>query len=162
MPDMGLNLSETGVDLRVELGDLVLSETLLEPILVSLYSDARAPADADIPDGTGDPRGWWAEDLGTPFGSHLWLLERAKHVQESAVLAAGYAKAALAWLLEEDIAAAVEVTGTLETDEETGLGFLALEVVLTRGASTSWATAWEATKAEDWSADRWRLNLLLQ
>lgn len=164
MPDLALELSADGVDLRFEAGDLVLSETLLEPVLVSLFSDARAPEGEELPDFSGDPRGWWAEEVGDEHGSLLWLLERERLVPETAALAQTYAQRALAWMIAEGIASEVDVLATIERPEgDTGPdGQLCITVALTRGSSSAWETAWEATRTTDWAAERWRVNLLLR
>ena len=89
-------------------------------MLVSLFSDGRAPDDAILTDGSGDRRGWWADTYETSnTGSLLWLLARAKKAGNGA----GYAgsqgnllqqakntcQAALQWLIDDRVAATVSV-----------------------------------------------------
>jgi phage gp46-like protein len=79
-------------------------------VLLSLFTDRRAGPDEVPPDGTDDRRGWWADAFtadGDVLGSRLWLLARAKNVPNVLVLARSYAEEALAWLVEDGVAASV-------------------------------------------------------
>jgi len=73
-------------------------------VLISLFTDRTAGEDDDIPDGTGDPRGWWG-DLGqaVPIGSRLWLLEREKKTAETLNRARDYINEALQWLIDDGV-----------------------------------------------------------
>lgn len=103
-------------DLQVVANDLGTSDSLETAVLLSLMADRLAPADAALPSGDGNRRGWWADLLATPegdqVGSHLWLLGR--EAQRASVLerARRYAEAALAWLVEDGVAASVSVEAT--------------------------------------------------
>jgi phage gp46-like protein len=85
---------------------LVVGDELLTAVLISLFTDAQADPNDTIPDGTDDPRGWWAG----PIGSKLWLRLRSRATPETAALIQHDIEQALAWLIEDDVAAAVEVT----------------------------------------------------
>lgn len=93
-------------------GDLVPDAWLRTAVYVSLLTDAEYPDAED-----GDRRGWWGdalnEDPADRWGSHLWLLERSKLTADAPAKAAGYAKAALQWLISRGIAGAVDVTAEL-------------------------------------------------
>lgn len=92
-------------------GNLALGDDLPAAIWVSLFTDRRALPDDVLPDDTGDGRGWWGDLLATkPIGSRLWLLDRAKHLPETLRLAETYAREALAWLVEDGVAARVAVS----------------------------------------------------
>jgi phage gp46-like protein len=104
-------------DMTLAGGDLATDEGVVTAVLVSLFSDARAePGDA-IPDGTSDPRGYWADNADPPMGgvagrrlgSKLWLLSRAKQTDETLALAKGYAEAALQWMVDDGVATEVTV-----------------------------------------------------
>jgi hypothetical protein len=61
--------------------DLQRDPGLGTALLLCLFLDARAQPGDEIPDGGSDRRGWWADTLeegGQPWGSRLWLLDRAK------------------------------------------------------------------------------------
>jgi phage gp46-like protein len=79
-------------------------------VLLSIFSDRVADPDDAIPDGSADPRGWWGDAFAAaPIGSKLWQFDRSK--QTPAVLA-GVKNAlaeALAWLVDDGVAASVDV-----------------------------------------------------
>lgn len=104
----------TGGDIRLDGADLAGDSTLRTAVILSLFSDARAGADDPLPAGESDPRGWWGDALadvpGDHFGSRLWLLSREKRTEETRLRAESYAREALAWLLEDAVAAALDVT----------------------------------------------------
>ncbi len=91
--------------------DLISESGLLSAVLISLFTDARVDVD-ELPDGETDRRGWWGDALtdGDATGSRLWLLERCKQTDDVLVLAEGWAQEALAWMVEDGIATAVDVT----------------------------------------------------
>ena len=94
-------------------GDLVLDDTALTPMLVSLGTDRRAEADDELPSGTDAlnaqtsfvTRRGWAGDaldpLGRRIGSRLWLLDRAKQTEITRRFAQIWAEESLAWADEE-------------------------------------------------------------
>ena len=90
--------------------DLESGDDLATAVIISLFTDRLANASDALPDGTGDRRGWWG-DLGqaVPIGSRLWLLTRATLTPAVAVTAKGYIVEALKWLLDDGVAAAIEV-----------------------------------------------------
>ena len=106
-------------DLALEDGELAADEGLQTAVILSLFTDRLADDDDRLPDGGNDRRGWWADAYNErPHGSRLWLLSREK--TEEAVLrrAKTYAEEALAWLIEDGIAAEVVV----EAEQHTGYG----------------------------------------
>ncbi|SIT43657.1 Mu-like prophage FluMu protein gp46 [Paraburkholderia piptadeniae] len=112
-------------------------------ILISLFTDRTANTDDAIPDGTNDPRGWWG-DIGedVPIGSRLWLLSRAKQTQETLNNAVDYTREALEWMIDDGVAARIDVLAQWVRSS-----FLGLQVTLykqdgTTVASKSYAWAW--------------------
>ena len=91
---------------------LVSGRDIETAVLISIFTDAEADPDDVIPDGTQDPRGWWADPT---MGSKLWLLQRAKHTPATLLTAIAYLKQALAWLTADGVAANVAVTGRMAT-----------------------------------------------
>lgn len=78
---------------------------LYTAVLISLFTDRVAnPGDA-IPDGSNDPRGWWADDQKHPIGSRLWLLDRAKQTQQTLASAQDYVAEALQWMIDDGVVA---------------------------------------------------------
>lgn len=108
-------------DIAVAKGDLVPDAGLRAAVLISLFTDALARADDDIPDGTDDRRGWWGDTpvggaAADPVGSRLWLLVRAKRTEETRRRAETYARDALAWMLADGVAEAVGVSAAWAGD----------------------------------------------
>lgn len=126
--------------------DLASGHDLATAVIISLFTDRRADADDIIPDGTGDPRGWWG-DTGRlrPLGSKLWLLERAMKTEATRLRAEDYAAEALAWLVEDGVAADVQVAASWQARADSS-GFLGLSVVITdpsgRPAVFNYEWAW--------------------
>lgn len=120
---------ERGVaDLVLAVDDLAMTDSLDSAVLVSLFTDRRAPDDAvlDDPDERG---GWWADTwpgvAGDADGSLLWLLRRAKQTQENLQKAQSYARQALAWLDADSIARRVTVQASYPV-----IGWLQLDVAI--------------------------------
>lgn len=131
-------------DLAFAEGALTLDDGCRTAILISLFSDARASDDADLPQQGDDRRGWWGDqfaedadaDAGSAsdenrIGSLLWLLRRAKVTNANIRLARQSCEDALAWFVRDGIASAVTVE--VEAQEiEPGRRRLALGVTLDR------------------------------
>jgi phage gp46-like protein len=120
-------------DLAVAGADLATDEGLRTAIVVSLFTDARARDDDELPAGADDRRGWWGDFLATiegdRIGSRLWLLSREKQVPEVLARADEYVREALAWLIEDRIARKVDVAVTAPVR-----GRLDIAITLTRPA----------------------------
>ncbi|WP_034627143.1 phage GP46 family protein [Desulfocurvibacter africanus] len=112
-------------DLALNGPDLASDSGLRTAVLLSLLTDRRAEDDDEIPDGTGDRRGWWAdayaEREGDRWGSRLWLLRRSKQLPETVRLAREYAEEALAWMVEDGVATSVSVTAEIVSKGLLGL-----------------------------------------
>lgn len=108
---------EIKADFAIEAADLALDDTLETAVIVSLYTDRRAPDDYLLPDDIDDRRGWWADDYAPvpddEYGSHLWLLAFEKWSEPARQKAETWAREALKWLLDDGIATSVEVVATL-------------------------------------------------
>jgi phage gp46-like protein len=100
--------TDTG-DFEISGADLLTGNDLSTAILVSLLTDREARPDDKIPDGTTDPRGWWADDSSYPIGSRLWLLARAKQTAQTLASARDYIVEAVQWLIDDGVAASVDV-----------------------------------------------------
>lgn len=126
---IALEWTAGGPDLaRTALGALAEDDGLRTAVLLSLFLDRRAGAQDPLPDaGTPDRRGWVGDALaavpGDRIGSRLWLLRREKQLPGVPPRAEIYAREALAWLLEDGIATAVDVAAAWQ-----GRGVLALAV----------------------------------
>lgn len=96
-----------------QLTSLVLdsAEPLVRAVVISLFTWRRASPDDTLP---GDMRmGWWGDSFptvpGDRIGSKLWLLTRSKLVPETVLLAREYAQESLQWLVDDGVAARVDV-----------------------------------------------------
>ncbi|WP_322069971.1 phage GP46 family protein [Paraburkholderia bannensis] len=122
---------------------LVTGDDLQSAVLVSLFTDRLANADDAIPDGTGDPRGWWG-DIGEdkPIGSRLWLLDRSKQTQEVLNLARDYIIEAIQWLVDDGVIASMDVQTQWVRDT-----FLGAQIILYQPTgpqiSMTYAWAWQ-------------------
>lgn len=102
-------------DLVLDRGAVVLDAGLRTAILISLFTDARAPDAAPLPEESADRRGWWGDDFPASAarrgdtGSLLWLLARSKITQATLNRAREYVIAALQWLLTDGIASRINV-----------------------------------------------------
>lgn len=109
---------------QIKLG-LDSAQPLVRAVMVSLFTWRRANPDDDLP---GDLRmGWWGDAFAPiandRIGSRLWLLSRAKLLPETAARAKEYAEEALQWLIDDGVAARVDVR-----TERQGLSTLAIGV----------------------------------
>lgn len=125
---------------------IVEGRDLETAVYLSLFSDAPARDDDDVPDGA-TRRGFWADALGTDgdvWGSRLWLLSRSKLTDAVLVDAKTYAEEALAWLVRDEVARSVLVTASrVDLTPETK-GIL-IEVVIYKptGERAEYEWAWD-------------------
>jgi len=142
LADVRLEISEDGADLALENGDLALEQGLASSALVSLFSDARAPASVTLPEG-GSRRGFWGESAEEGFGSLLWLLDREKVTPTTIERMRAYAADSLQWLVDEGIADQVDVVAERGNTHQVNL-----LVQLRRGEARRWERVWAGTDAD--------------
>ncbi len=141
MIDLALewNIETWSADLVVSGGALATHDGLRTAILISLFTDARAPDGAVLPEDGADRGGWWGDAFGgdvsttiadidqrNAIGSLVWLLRRAKVTPQALRDARQYCLDALAWFLRDGIASAVDVEAEAQGDR------MAIAVFLTR------------------------------
>ena len=145
MTDVALiwDAAESRADVALAAGALVLEEGLRTSVLISLMTDGTARDDDDLADGdaaaSGDRRGWWGDvplqgQPDRPIGSRLWLLRRAKATEGTRLRAETMVREALAWMIEDGICQAVDVTAELQGSPPDRL---ALAVTIRRGGASS-------------------------
>lgn len=142
MSDAQLLWYDFGADVKIENGDLVQDGGLASAVLISLFTDARAPTPEQLPAGEPSMRGWWGDvaEIDTlKTGSLLWLIQREKVVPEVAQRAKEYAEQALQWMIDEQIAQKVVVDSQLVRP----FG-LQLSITISRGTSKQYSYLWEA------------------
>jgi phage gp46-like protein len=112
-------LGSADLSLELDVGGLAMDLTtdrgLTTAVLLSLFLDRRAETDDKPPSGDStDRRGWWgdqfAEVEGDKIGSRLWLLDRSKRTNETALRAEEYVREALAWMIEDRVVSSIDVT----------------------------------------------------
>jgi phage gp46-like protein len=110
----------------VQLG-LDSAQPLVRAVIVSLFTWRRANPDDDLPAGPDNlgRMGWWGDSFPTTpndrIGSRLWLLSRSTLTPETVAKAKEYAQEALQWLIDDGVAARVDVQ-----TERQGLSTLAI------------------------------------
>jgi phage gp46-like protein len=111
-----------------------VTEDLPRAVLISLFTWRRANPDDVLP--STNKFGWWGDtypqNTNDRIGSRLWLLSRAKLTTETVLKAKEYAEESLQWLLDDGVAAAVQVQS-----ERQELDRLALGVNIVRGDGSS-------------------------
>jgi phage gp46-like protein len=116
---------------------LASGNDLYTAVLISLFTDRVAHPTDVIPDGTTNPRGWWGDNQidGSvdPIGSRLWLLDRSK-APTTQVLnqAVDYCKEALQWMLDDGVAANINVQASWNAPN-----YLALVVTISQTNDTT-------------------------
>lgn len=102
--------------------DLLGDPTLVTAVLVSLFTDGQAADDDVIPDGSGDPRGWWGDDYSDyPIGSKLWLRQRSKLTPDVAQAVQDDCLEALAWMQDIGLVAGIDVLTQLTPPSQLGV-----------------------------------------
>jgi phage gp46-like protein len=112
---------DTGLD-----GSSLSTDSGLETaVVISLFTDRRAESDDTLPGWSGDRRGWWAdvysEYENDRIGSRLWLLAREKTLPAVLERAKEYAREALAWMIEDGLAAEIHVEAERGRNDILGL-----------------------------------------
>jgi len=109
--------AEREFDLVLAGGDLETDEGLNTAISISLFTDGRASRDERLPTENSDRRGWWGDTFapveGDEIGSLLWLLQRQKLTVQLQARVEREVERALEWLVEDGIAAGIEVTSEI-------------------------------------------------
>lgn len=153
MSDIGLTWDSNsgGADFAVTANDLALDDGLETAVYLSLFTDRQALDGDVLPEGMTDRRGWWGDEFplvaGDKIGSRLWLLAREKSTPAVVSRAQEYAREALQWLVDDHVAASVDVTTTLVS---TGVLGLSIAIVRPTGdrARYQYQYTWAAQAAK--------------
>lgn len=137
MTDAALLWYDFGADITVENGDLFPDNGLASAVLISLFTDARAPSEDSLPGGENSKRGWWGDMNQRSTGSLLWLIQREKTLQEVAARAKEYSENSLDWMLEQGIAGTIAVEATIIKPQS-----LQIKIRISRGNSKQYSYLW--------------------
>lgn len=106
---------------------LASENPLVRAVIISLFTWRRANPDDVLPGA--ERMGWWGDSFASiandQIGSRLWLLSREKLIESTVQRARRYAEEALAWLVNDGVAARVQVVA-----ERQGIYTLALGVTV--------------------------------
>lgn len=107
--------SDGRFDIAIENGDIANEDGFDTAIYVSLFTDARAPESKVI---RPENRRGWIGNLVSPvegreLGGLIWLAEQRRLNQGTLNEIIDYARQALDWFVEDEIAKSVEVTGEI-------------------------------------------------
>ena len=101
-------------------------DPLVRAVVLSLFTWRRANADDALPNPRGSRMGWWGDSFppapNDRIGSRLWLLSRSKLMDTTVQQAQDYAREALRWLVDDGVAARVEVRAERQGLETLALG----------------------------------------
>lgn len=142
--------AETGqAECAIAGGDLVMDTGLRTAVIISLFTDALADPSDSLPDGTDDRRGWVgdvppsgsADGVTDPIGSTLWLYEGQRQTEPIRRRIEAAARDALAWMIRDGVADAVDVTATYPFRDRVDLA-----VTIRQGTATHrYDLNWNAT-----------------
>jgi phage gp46-like protein len=121
MTDLAISWINGQPDLVFADGDLVVDDSLIPPVLVSLFTDRLASAGDIIPDGTTNRRGYWADTYnadGSLTGSRIWLFSREPDLSSLLSVVEGYDEEALQWMVDAGLVQAVNVTASMPARNE--------------------------------------------
>lgn len=107
------NTDYAEADISQSGGDLVREDGLETAVLMSIYTDRQANVDDEIPDGTDNRRGWWADIVNNTnddkIGSRLWLLDRSKTDDQTIADAQFYIEECLQWMIDDGVCQDINV-----------------------------------------------------
>lgn len=147
MSDLKLEMGDIGFDLQIDNDQFVFVDGFDTNISVSLFTDSRASA-SDIP----KPlfrRGWMLNQLGVDrefeIGGLLWLFDQNRLTTQTRNNIVDAANKSLQWLLDRNIASAIDIEGTIIPKR--GIA-LTIEITYTNGVTESqYIELWEVTGA---------------
>lgn len=126
-------------------GDLTPENAFDTPINMSLFIDARAPADLVV--SPEKRRGWLGNTVslveGRQLGSLLWLVDQSRLIPDTLNKNINFAQLSLNWFVEDGIAKSVKVGGTIIPRKGVQLD---IEITSLSGVTTNhYVNLWELT-----------------
>lgn len=138
---------ETGqAECAIAGGDFVMDAGLRTAVIISLFTDALADPSDSLPDGTDDRRGWVgdvppsgsADGVTDPIGSTLWLYEGQRQTEPIRRRIEVSARDALAWMIRDRVADAVDVTATYPFRDRVDLAVTIRQGTVTHRYDLNW------------------------
>ena len=84
-------------------------DLLTRAVLISLFTWRRAQPD----DNADQPNGWWGDTWpavqNDRYGSRLWLLQRQKLTNQTALIARTYINEALQWMIDDGVVSKIDL-----------------------------------------------------
>ena len=107
---MDIYLDPINNDIEFIKGKPLIDEGFQTAVFISLFTDARAEDDDNIPDRSNDRRGFWGDAIeDEPLGSRLWLLSRSKINSDTIALIEKYSLEALQWMIDDGIVTLINI-----------------------------------------------------
>lgn len=100
-------------DINVVAGHFERERGLETYVAISMFSNARAPDDANVPGDKEDRGGFWGDTVDEnpdPLGSLLWLLGQEKQSTKTLIRGRQYAAESIAWMRDVRMASSYAVT----------------------------------------------------
>jgi phage gp46-like protein len=113
-------------------------------ILISIFTDRMAEPGDVIPDGSNDPRGWWA-DGDVQIGSRMWLLQRAKQTGTTLQIAYDYLAESLQWMIDDGVVSRFDISTQWVRTGTLGAVIAAYSPTGTLLSKGQYAWAWKGT-----------------
>ena len=147
--DLLLKQRDDGVfDLMVQDQDFEAVEGFETSIIVSLFTDGRAPS-SSVPSAA-RRRGWVGNiltaDINRSLGSLLWLYEQSRITREILNQIRNEAEKSLLWMVEDGIARDINAVVTRQTKR--GI-VIEIEIITLEGKSQRYAVLWRSTSASN-------------
>lgn len=121
------NVAQSGI-FCIKGGDLAMDSDLRTSVLISLFSDARASSEDQLPNQDMDPRGWVGDVFSeVPIGSRLWLLDRSELTDEVVRRTQDYVKESLQWMIDKGVISQLKVMAY-----RTGISSVSIEITMVR------------------------------
>lgn len=145
--DVLVKQDESGVfDLRVDGADFAHVDGMETAIVVSLFTDARAPD--SVVKSAKNRRGWVGDiltaNVGRTLGSLLWTYDQSRLTRDILNRLDVTVENALKWMVDDGIAR--EISAEVTQDSSRGI-IINIDILTPDGKNQKYAILWKATKA---------------
>ena len=145
MQDMKVTINNGRFDISFENGDLAAEDGFDTAIIVSWFTDARAPENlVAIPE---HRRGWLGDAAspveGRSLGGLLWLIDQRRLTQKTENDTVDFGRKALNWFTDDGLLNRIDVD--VERISKTGIRLGAIMTALNGKTETRYFNLWELT-----------------